>query len=374
MDKKLLVDDLINLGESIYTQDCLIKATNERRVLNVKLLVSDISIWNKQKKLLIELINFMSHDYLNIEFEEKKKQLDMQQHFNTNSTRFNASTLLSGGLDSLCGVDYNIKNNINSVYCSYKINTYETKPIRKLGEYLKKNYSANHYIFDKINIRKKEHTQRTRSFYFICLACRCAFENDVSIVKLYENGVMSLNPGLTSRTPTRTTHPKTIKLINQLLKNLNLNIMIEHPFLFMTKGEMVNNLSDEFKNLIKMTNTCGMSRQNKKLKLKTGHCGACVPCLLRKISMAAYDNERYDSEYDMTYDSTIGNSKELYPHLKSSYAYYHEFYDKIKQGNILNELDINHKYYDDQEYLIKTKEMLDKFAKELEIFFGKYPI
>lgn len=367
----LLIDDLVKLGKSIYIQDCITKVTSAKRILNIKLTVSDAEVWNKQKKILSELVNFMSHDELNIEFIQCVEKLYIQEKFNLNSINHDASTLLSGGLDSLCGVDYNIKNNINSIYCSYKINTFESRPIAKVGEYIRKKHNATHYVFPKIEVKKIEWTQRTRSFYFICLGCYKAFENNINVVNVYENGIMSLNPGLSSRTPTRTTHPKTIKLINQLLNNLGINIKVEHPFIFRTKGEMINDLSDEFKSLIKITNTCGMSRQNKNLEIKTGHCGACVPCLLRQISISAYNNEKYDSEYDMKYNY---KDKKLYPYLKSSYAYYKEFYEKIKDGSIYLELDIKKNYYEDDEYLDKTERMLNKFSEELEIFFQKYPI
>lgn len=370
-----LINDLVNLAREIYIQDILTRNNINDRSLFVTVAVSDVTKWNKQKSLLTKLIKFMSHDNLNLNFTtETTHSFYIQQEIEFAKPNFDAVTLLSGGLDSLCGVNYNLEHNIKSIYCSYKLNKFESKSLNTITKYLKEKHKTAHFTFSNINIKKVVNTQRTRSFLFLSLACACADLYHIKNVNLYENGIMSLNPGLKSRTPTRTTHPNTIKMINELLDNLNVDIKINHPFLFLTKGEMINNISDEFKNLIKHTNTCGMSRQNKKLVIRTGHCGSCVPCLLRKISLSAYDNEAYDAEYDIPYNIKFIAKKPLYKDYISSYYYYFDFYKRIKDATIFYELDIKRKYYEMDNYITKTQDMLLKFSKELETFFNKYPL
>ena len=60
-------------------------------------------------------------------------------------------------------------------------------------------------------------------------------------------------------------------------------------------------------------------------------CGTCVPCLLRKISMAAYDLEKYDNEYDIPYEGNMDEEE-----YRSSLNYYTTFYDYIKLFRSIN--------------------------------------
>jgi hypothetical protein len=198
---------------------------------------------------------------------------------------------------------------------------------------------------------------------------------NVNEILLYENGVLSLNPELDSRKTTKTTHPKTLYLVNQLLSNLNLNMRIKHPFLFKTKGQIINGLSDQFKEDIKFTNTCGIARHNRKIKIKSGHCGFCIPCILRKISMAAYGNEKYDVQYNAPYGTNLENCDLSFKsEFKSSNEYFRVFNEKIKDGSIFNELDLRSKYYKEKNYLELTKKMLDIFSEEVDTFYSKYPL
>ena len=54
---------------------------------------------------------------------------------------------------------------------------------------------------------------------------------------MYENGIMSLNPKFYfRRIVTKTTHPKTIYLINKILNELNINIKIINPYVLNKVG------------------------------------------------------------------------------------------------------------------------------------------
>lgn len=370
--------DLIDVAASIFIQDVSIKTNSNDEARNLRLIVpvTDIETWNKQKRLLDSIANFLSGDRWDINFEKcnsKLYGLNIQQSF-SNDFNFNNVTLLSGGLDSFCGAYTNIKNNMNSIYCGYKINNFETKSLSTIHDLLKNKYGALTYMFKKLDVNKNERTQRTRSFLFFALACATASMYNIKEIFLYENGVLSLNPELDSRRTTKTTHPKTLYLINKLLKRLGLDVCIKHPFLFKTKGQMINELSDEFKKNISLTNTCGMARHNTKITIKTEHCGFCIPCMLRKISMSAYDNEEYDVKYNAPYNTTLANCDPKFKSdFKSANEYFRTFNEKIKNGTIFNFINISKKYYDNKDYLELTKKMLDDFGREIDKFYSKYP-
>lgn len=369
--------DFIDVAAKIFIEDVSnkVNAKEEPRNLEVIVPVTNVQIWTRQKELLERIGNFLSGDKWNIEFIKCNSKLPK---FYIKSfikpPVFDNVTLLSGGLDSFCGSYVNVDNKLKSLYCGYKINKFETKGLNEIHNIIIK-YKGASKRFKTLKVKKEERTQRTRSFLFFALACATASMYNINEILLYENGVLSLNPELDSRKTTKTTHPKTLYLVNQLLNNLNLNMRIKHPFLFKTKGQMINELSDEFKNNIKFTNTCGIARHNRKIKIKSEHCGFCIPCILRKISMSAYGNEKYDVEYNAPYGTNLENCDVAFKsEFKSSNEYFLVFNEKIKDGTIFNELDIRSKYYNEKNYLELTKKMLNMFGKEVDTFYSKYPL
>lgn len=370
--------DFLDVASFIYLEDVKNKVNGkgDPRNLNVTVPVTNVDIWNKQKLIIEKISNFLSGDKWNINFTKyASKLLKSPKQLYIDEPEFDNVSLLSGGLDSFCGSYVNIENGLKSLYCGYKINKFETKGLNNIYDILISRHQVASKRFRKLEVKKEEHTQRTRSFLFFALACATASMYNIKNIYLYENGVLSLNPELDSRITTKTTHPKTVYLINQLILNLGIDMYIKHPFLFKTKGEIINELSNEFKGHIKYTNTCGIARHNRRITIKTGHCGFCIPCMLRKISMAAYGNEKYDAQYNAPYGTTIDNCDPSFKaEFKSSNEYFIVFNEKIKNGSIFNDLNLRAKYYDEENYLELTKNLLERFSKEIDTFYSKYPI
>ena len=108
-----------------------------------------------------------------------------------------------------------------------------------------------------------------------------------------ENGLISINVPLnilrSGALSTRTTHPFYMAKFQKLLDGLNLKIKLENPYRFKTKGEMAsdcldkNFLAKNFKNTI----SCSSPGKGRYLGDTYRHCGHCVPCIIRKASLAA---------------------------------------------------------------------------------------
>ena len=157
-------------------------------------------------------------------------------------------------------------------------------------------------------------------------------------------------------------------MFQTILDNVGIKVQLKHPFLFMTKGEMVNGLSDEYKHHIVDTRSCSRAMHNKRYDTNAKKsCGTCVPCLLRKISMAAYELEQYDNEYDVPYKGNMEDDE-----YRSALNYYSTFCKKIDSGDIFSELIIKKRYYHIDDYYEKTYEMLKRFSAEFEVFIKKY--
>ena len=98
----------------------------------------------------------------------------------------------------------------------------------------------------KNNKYGKEPTQRARSILFIALGLIVANSYGAQTKLLIpENGLISLNIPLTMTRlgsfSTKTTHPKFIYNINELLAKLGIKNKMINPYGFLTKGEMILN-------------------------------------------------------------------------------------------------------------------------------------
>jgi hypothetical protein len=137
----------------------------------------------------------------------------------------------------------------------------------------------------------REESQRTRSFFFTGMAAVAAHIEMSDQIRLYENGVMSVNLPLATQVvgarASRSTHPRSLQLINRLLELVSKHhIHIDNPFVWKTKAEVVSELtSTRQAELITRSLSCTRSRTaNKKFQ---SHCGTCIQCLHRRISTLA---------------------------------------------------------------------------------------
>lgn len=369
-----MVIDLLNIFLEIYVADISFKRQSDHpRFLQIIAYVDskNCPIWRENTKLIEKLAGFVTEgdgDKWQIDIEPVEYEFEAQQLSFIKTTADNIS-LLSGGLDSFCGAYRNEIEGKKTLYCGYKTSNVDTSAINNVANFLN-NRIGNLGIrtYSRVNQKKFTYTQRTRSLLFFSLAVMTAVKEGIGIVNINENGIMTLNPSFQSRGTTKTTHPKTIYLYQTILNNVGIRVQLNHPFLFMTKGEMVNLLSLDYKRHIKDTRSCSRSMHDPRYDTSTKvSCGTCVPCLLRKISMAAYDLEKYDNEYDIPYEGNMDEEE-----YRSSLNYYTTFYDYIKSGEIFSELVIKQRYYHNVDYYERTFEMLKKFSVEFEVFIKKY--
>jgi len=298
--------DLYRIASTVYMVDLqLTRPTrNQSRTINVLMSVSNKSKWDGQKRHLESMLRFLSGDNFNFHFVQGKFP-DKEFDFAENESQ-KAISMFSGGLDSLSGVSWLIKQNIQPVIVSHDSSSKKTTHIQNtLYTELKKIIKDLEIIQIKARstLRGKELTQKARSFLYLSLGSMIALELGIKKVFLFENGILALNiPISISRvfTNTKTAHPKFLADFNKLIDSLfPSSITIENPFVIRTKGEIVQELdNDEFKPMIKETITCSHAF---KLQIQKGvtakHCGKCIPCILRRASVHHANLWDYDDEY-----------------------------------------------------------------------------
>lgn len=150
---------------------------------------------------------------------------------------------------------------------------------------------------------RKESSHRARSFLFMSFAAVAAATHGLSDIFICENGVLSLNvPISNARKGSRSTrhaHPLYLFHFNRLINALyERNFNVQNPFFLWTKGEEVELLGKtNLYPLIKNTVTCwGYPNQTLRYK-NSNHCGYCLPCIVRRVSLIAAGMEAYDDQY-----------------------------------------------------------------------------
>ena len=138
-----------------------------------------------------------------------------------------------------------------------------------------------------------------------------------------ENGLISLNiPSTFSRlgtSSTRTTHPYYLRMFQELLNRLQLDIHFINPYQFKTKGEMLIECKNkEFvENNLSNTMSCSHPDNGRMLKeTEARHCGYCLPCVIRQAAIkkaGMHDQSTYrDREFKIVKEArTILNSYRL---------------------------------------------------------------
>jgi Queuosine biosynthesis protein QueC len=368
--------DLFDILASIYYYDILTPRKENLTDIEVCVPIQNLELFEHCRSTLELIVNFMTSPAENwtLSFtksnNKKLNNILFSEELLVNK-EFDNVSLFSGGLDSFCGINHNLINKIQTLYITYRTNNIENAQAVKIKKVIDNFNSFNEFLFYKIKIKKIEYTQRTRSLLFLGFAiCNSSFY-DLKKVILYENGILSLNPDVTkSRVTTKTTHPFVIYKINEILELLGTSIKIMHPFLLKTKGTMISEITKDLVPYIKETITCGKSRQNTKYDSTNGaHCGACIPCILRKISMSTNDYESYDVEYDY---QNYNPNHPLHGEFRSSISYFKEFRKRIENKKIYLDFDnLEEKYYNTKTFNVDFNNMLSKFSSEIEYFLKK---
>jgi hypothetical protein len=169
-------------------------------------------------------------------------------------------------------------------------------------EFFRSRIGFDHTMIPMFAEHDGEKTERSRSFLFFSLAALAASCLDKPVeVLVPENGLIALNVPLErlriGALSTRTTHPFFIARFNDLMSQLGIAAHYHNPYKFKTKGEMARDCADPqfIADTAKDTSSCSSPNKGRWKKISAGHCGFCMPCLIRRASLkAAFGNDATD--------------------------------------------------------------------------------
>jgi 7-cyano-7-deazaguanine synthase in queuosine biosynthesis len=220
-----------------------------------------------------------------------------------NDLRHTRIVLFSGGLDSLSGA-YEILQSTADNLClvSHRSSQPQVGQTQdRLVAALRSRFPrrVEHYKFhcNLTGPRAAEETQRTRMFLYSAIAVAIAATGGAKQISIFENGITSLNfarrQDLMNARATRTTHPKTISLLQELFQTIvSADFKIATPFFWDTKADVVARLANSNgRDLIPSAVSC--SRTFLPIG-SASHCGECSQCVDRRFASYAAGLEEID--------------------------------------------------------------------------------
>ena len=232
-----------------------------RRHLSFHIPVREPSLWSSPEVLaaLRNTLGFLSDDEYFFHFSQHKNPAPIQSYLELNPevdtvSELDEVLLFSGGLDSLGGaVIEAVRDKRRVALVSHRSNPKISSKQKRLIESLNGHCHALPFHVpvwvQKGKALDREYTQRTRSFLYVALAAVVARAFRLQRIRFYENGVVSMNFPISEQVvggrATRTTHPQVLNGYAALLTLLTeAPFEVENPFLWKTKGEVVDIIGD----------------------------------------------------------------------------------------------------------------------------------
>ena len=305
--------ELLYLAMTVFASDRCISRDfsqdNWKRNVSIHFPVESPSTWISASATLKDTLDFLTGDNWNFFFRPtvaaRTNPLITERNDDVNVSLF------SGGADSLVGAIDLLTRGEHVVFVGHHgkgvTNSFQVA-LKDVLENIFPNLGT--FCLKYIEPRPfkdfpKESSTRGRSFLFLAMAiAEGAFRAEHTTLYVPENGLISLNvPLVESRTgslSTRTTHPYFLSKYGELLTKLGLNITINAPYKFKTKGEMFSECLNQqiLQELISNSMSCSHPENARWKGLSPNtHCGRCFPCLIRKASFVAAnipDSSSYD--------------------------------------------------------------------------------
>jgi hypothetical protein len=310
--------DLLVLAAHVQGADTRISRSTESqddwtREIRLVVPVSDPARWNTAIPLLQRLLNFLTGDRWTVGFRPRPAGFEKavrEKPPQLMPPPFDSLALFSGGLDSLIGAIDSLEQGNTPLLISHAGDGATSDAQNKLFDTLKKNYPKQNFSrlriwmdFRNWGVRgvEPEKTTRGRSFLFFATGVFAGTGLGGNFVlRAPENGLIALNvpldPLRLGAFSTRTTHPFYIARWNDLLGVLGISGRIENPYWDKTKGEMAAGCKNPalLAKLAPKSLSCASPTKGRWLGLGTGHCGFCLPCLIRRAALLSTgDSTKY---------------------------------------------------------------------------------
>ena len=387
-----LETDMLTFAAAIFACDIAFKrGKNENFIRSIGLTVPVVNLakFSSLHDEILFILGKLSDDAWHINFTQRQGFIENKIE-NKPIKENSCVLLLSGGLDSLSGA-INIAKSYKDIQLVSHVtgNPVVRKAQKNVVDYLDKLYPDmfkwtpifvsgkkppyNKYMFPSDN--QREETQRTRSFLFLTLAGIFARRKGYrDIIFIAENGQLAIHLPFTSARissfSTHTAHPEVINGMGKVLSSLlSYEIRVVNPFVYLTKAEVINDVLQNHQSAAKLAVSCWKASR---VVGERNHCGACIPCLIRRIAVES--NGVHFDEYARDILSEDIASLEPEDDGKQNITdladFINIFEKKVSKSEVLDKhIDLINPFIDAD----KAIDMYRRFAKEARAVFNSYP-
>jgi len=351
--------DLVLLAAVVTAADTRISRETESqdswtREIDLYIPVKDPDKWNASAHLIRRMLGFLSGDRWRLFFRNRCKSnaILLKKAKTLPISPFDSVCLFSGGLDSFVGAIDLLQNKESPLFVSHYGDA-STSSQEVCGKRLSKvygNFTSRHV---RANVRfpnvrcgasDTERTTRARSFLFFSLAVLGASGlAPGSAIYVPENGLISLNvpldPLRLGAWSTRTTHPFYMARWQDLVNCLGIQTSFCNPYRFKTKGEMLAECLNHtlLQQSLADTVSCSSVAKARWNKQALGHCGYCVPCLIRRAAIErafGSDPTPYRGVADLT-AAPLGSNRAEGEHIRSFQFMARRLADHLELAKVL---------------------------------------
>lgn len=311
--------DLLEIAAYVYTADQAVRrgsndvdsfGHNWRRELHFLIPVRNPDFWSgaEVQNCLCSTLGFLSDDSYHFDFMKLRSAPPFQGYLDLNADGElfgypEQVVMFSGGLDSLAGaIDEVLNEKRKIVLVTHKPTPKLNKRHTRLKNMLaaKSGENAPLHIGVRINKNKalnNEYTQRSRSFLYMAIGATIARMLNLTSLRFYENGVISLNLPICAQVAggraTRTTHPKVLRGYQELVSLVaGAPFAVENPYIWKTKADVVEVITRAgCQDMIEASTSCAHTWE---MTNNHTHCGTCSQCIDRRFAMIAANVDQHD--------------------------------------------------------------------------------
>lgn len=257
------------------------------RMIELSVCLREPAVWDTRRTEMETLLRFLTGDYWTLCF--LREGVKPPKARRPQKSDADCVCLLSGGVDSLVGAIDLTSADSKPLFVSQVVRG-DRGTQEKFATVLGGKDRHCQWSFAVKHSGISEKSTRGRSIVFFAFAALAASaisptkDRPVEIV-VPENGFISLNiplgPSRLGSLSTKTTHPIYMKGIQSIWDELGIHAKLSFPYRDKTKGDLLMECADRTKlaKLIGDSTSCGKYQRH-----KLTHCGACVPCMVRRAA------------------------------------------------------------------------------------------
>lgn len=299
-----LAQDLLDVATTVYLADvAAVRGRNEHwiRDLHLTIPVREPRFWEEVTDHLTHLLYVLTRDRVQFAFTARENGGEDPV---TGTAPFAADcvSLLSGGVDSLAGAVMLLKTGRQPLFVGHNSGNPTIRKTQAAVRGCLQGVPAAGMRFAEVGLhggangrpehlfppaQQREPSQRSRSFLFMSLAVAAAVGQGAAEAFIFENGILTmalpLSEGRVGGMSTRSTHPKTVALMNQLCQRAQFSCQLLNPLVYQTKAEIIRDVLRPSLSPfdIQRTVSCWATGRSSR------QCGGCIACLIRRFAMLA---------------------------------------------------------------------------------------